>query len=281
MLSYRHAFHAGNHADVLKHTIELIILNYLTQKTTPFWYIDTHAGAGIYSLSEGYATLHDEYKDGIGRLWNNDGLPAALHSYREAVRTLNPNNTLVHYPGSAWLAHSVMPEQSKLKLFELHPTDSAYLQRCFIPYKRRVQVTLQDGFKGLNTLLPPPPRRALVLIDPPYEDKRDYRTVPYTIQRALQRFATGIYAIWYPMLQRYEAHQLPEMLKKMTPKSWLNVTLAVASPSSSGFGMHGSGMFIINPPWTLAHTLKETMPSLVHLLAQDDGATFTIDYQEY
>jgi 23S rRNA (adenine2030-N6)-methyltransferase len=279
MLSYRHAFHAGNHADVLKHMIEVEILSYLAQKTTPFWYIDTHAGAGIYSLTEGYATVRSEFDSGIGRLWLRRDLPIAVQTYMAAVRTLNPTNTLSYYPGSAWLAHLMTPQHSKLRLFELHPTDHRFLQQCFTPLRRRAIVAHQDGFEGIKAILPPPPRRALLLIDPPYENKQDYDTVPTVIQQSLKRFATGIYAIWYPLLQRQETRQLPEVLKKISGKRWLNVTLTIRSPSSNGFGMHGSGMFIVNPPWTLATSLEATMPWLVKTLAQDQSASFELTVQ--
>jgi len=134
-----------------------------------------------------------------------------------------------------------------------------------------------NGFQGLRALLPPPSRRGIVLIDPPYEDKSDYRSVVDTVSDGLQRFATGVYAIWYPVLNRMESRQMPEKLKKIPSNNWLNVTLTVSTPSPDGFGLHSSGMFIHNPPWTLEPMLREVMPYLVSVLGQDGGAGFTIE----
>lgn len=280
MLSYRHAFHAGNHADVLKHIIQLAILDHLAQKPKPFWYIDTHAGAGIYSLFDRYAAQHKEFNTGVGRLWNEPDLPPVLHTYMQAVRALNPDGRLAFYPGSAWLAHHVMPKQSRLKLFELHPTDYAALSDCFVQLKSRAQVFACDGFSGLKTMLPPPPRRAFVLIDPPYEDKEDYMKVPSVVQQALKRFATGVYAVWYPKLSREVTRQLPAILKQLPVKQWLHATLSVKAPAPNGYGMHGSGMFVLNPPWTLRRLLEDVLPFLTNKLAQDNEADFTLEYQE-
>ena len=280
MLSYRHAFHAGNHADVLKHFIEIQLLQYLGLKDKPYWYIDTHAGAGLYSLTEGYAAKNAEFQGGIARLWARDDLPPAIRDYVEVVRGLNPTGELSLYPGSPLFAARVMPQSNKLRLFELHPSDSQILQQNFEHQERRVQIKTADGFEGIKAILPPPPRRALILIDPPYEDKRDYQHVDTVLREGLKRFATGIYALWYPLLQREEVRELPKQLKKIPAKSWLHVTMSVQSSSSDGFGMHGSGMFILNPPWTLAETLKQTMPWLTEALRQDRGAGFTLEHHE-
>ncbi len=281
MLSYRHAFHAGNHADVLKHFVEIEIIRHLAQKPTPFWYIDTHAGAGVYALEEGYATRNAEHLGGISRLWNNPDLPAALQPYLDSVRAVNPDGQLRLYPGSPWCAEQALPREGKLRLFELHPSDFALLEtNCAELGGRRVKAARQDGFEGIKAMLPPPPRRALTLIDPPYEDKRDYQRVPQALQECLKRFATGVYAVWYPLLQRKDMQELPAALKKLPAKSWLNVTLTVQKPSADGFGMHGSGMFILNPPWTLASTLEDVMPWLADALKLDNGAGYTLEHHE-
>ena len=188
MLSYRHAFHAGNHADVLKHFLLVQLARYLGQKDKPFWYIDTHAGAGLYALDTGYATKLAEYEKGIGRLWSRDDLPAALAEYVTLVRALNPAGKLQTYPGSPWLAHQTLRTQDRLCLFELHSRDSELLQENFHAAGARVAIHATDGFVGIRALLPPGPRRALVLIDPSYEDKRDYRLVAQTIEEALRRY---------------------------------------------------------------------------------------------
>jgi 23S rRNA (adenine2030-N6)-methyltransferase len=280
MLSYRHAFHAGNHADVLKHFIEVQLLHYLAQKDKPFWYIDTHAGAGCYSLESGYATQNAEYESGIARLWERDDLPAPLAEYVALVKRINSDGQMKLYPGSPLVALELLRKQDRMRLFELHPTDSEILQQNFAGHGAQVLMQNADGFGALKALLPPPPRRALVLIDPPYEDKQDYQRVVSSLREGLKRFAGGVYAVWYPQLQRAEARQLPEQLKQLPVKSWLHVVLTVQAPSEDGFGMHGSGMFILNPPWLLQSVLREVMPYLVKVLRQDTGAGFTLEFQE-
>ncbi|MFZ1901600.1 MAG: 23S rRNA (adenine(2030)-N(6))-methyltransferase RlmJ [Azonexus sp.] len=279
MLSYRHAFHAGNHADVLKHIVLLQIAEYMAEKPAPFWIIDTHAGAGRYALDSAHASKLGEFRDGIGRLWDRKALPPAAVDYVEFVKMLNPDGVLRHYPGSPWLASQLLRESDRLRLYELHSTDLKLLQECFKTAGRQITVNAADGFAGLKALLPPPPRRALVLIDPSYETRDDYVNVVKGLQEALKRFATGTYAVWYPMLNKLESRKLPGRLKNLGAANWLNVTLEVSAPSKEGFGMNGSGMFIINPPWTLEKKLHETLPKLTEILAQDAGAKFTLESQ--
>jgi len=291
MFSYRHAFHAGNHADVLKHVVLIQLLRYLGQKDKPYMYIDTHAGAGVYALDTGAAAKSREYESGIARLWGRDDLPPALADYVELVRAMNPGGRMHYYPGSPYCADRIARGQDRIRLFELHPSDSRILEENFRKREqrlaaegqrpggrgKRVLIQKEDGFSGLKALLPPPSRRALVLIDPPYEVKEDYRHVRDTLVDALSRFAGGTYAVWHPLLQRMEARQLPERLKKLPAKDWLHVTLTVGAPTPDGFGLKGSGMFILNPPWTLEPLLRELMPFLKQVLAQDDGARFSIE----
>jgi 23S rRNA (adenine2030-N6)-methyltransferase len=280
MLSYRHAFHAGNHADVLKHFVEVQLLRYLVQKDKPFWYIDTHAGAGCYELDSGYATQNAEYESGIARLWDRDDLPAPLADYVALVRSINPDGAMRLYPGSPLVARELLREQDRMRLFELHPTDSELLRENFAGLGSRVLMQSADGFGALKALLPPPPRRALVLIDPPYEDKWDYPRVVSALKEGLKRFAGGVYAVWYPQLQRAEARQLPEQLKQLPAKSWLHVALSVQDVSEDGFGMFGSGMFVLNPPWLLHGVLQAVMPYLAERLGQDESASFKLEFHE-
>jgi len=280
MLSYRHAFHAGNHADVLKHVVLLQICHHLGQKEAPYWLIDTHAGAGCYALDSGHATKLAEYEGGIGRLWSRNDLPPAVADYVERVRGLNPGGKLKRYPGSPWLAWKALRSQDRLRLFELHSTDARLLQETFKEAGRQVSVTAGDGLAGLKALLPPPSRRAVVLIDPSYETKGDYFNVVQALKEALKRFATGTYAIWYPQLAKIESRQFPDRLKALPAKSWLHATPTVTGPSKDGFGMNGSGMFIINPPWKLEEALLEAMPWLVAALGQDDKARFGLESHE-
>jgi len=276
MLSYRHAFHAGNHADCLKHFVLVCLLRHLAQKDKPFWMIDTHAGAGAYGLDSGYATKNEEWQGGIARLWERTDLPPALADYVELVRAMNPPGRLTFYPGSPYLAAKLLRDQDRLRLYELHPTDVDLLGKTFMDAGRKVMVTLGDGFAGLKSQLPPQPRRALVLIDPSYEDKHDYVAVLTALRDSVKRFPTGTYAVWYPQLPRPEALRLPERLRGVAV-DWLDVRLSICRPGSAGFGMSGSGMFIVNPPWTLAATLRECLPVLKSALAVDEGAEFRIE----
>lgn len=279
VLSYRHAFHAGNHADVLKHLVELQLLCHLVQKDKAFWYIDTHAGAGCYALDSGYATQNAEFRSGITRLWERDDLPAPLADYVERVKSFNPEGILKLYPGSPLFAYHYLRNQDRMHLFEMHPADSNLLQKNFATGNSRVSIQTTDGFKAFKALLPPPPRRALVLVDPPYEDKQDYQRVVTAMNEGLNRFATGMYALWYPQLPRDESRQLPRRLKLLPAKSWLHVALSVRGSDISG-GMRGSGIFVINPPWWLEERLKDVMPYLVRHLGQDDQAGFVLEYYE-
>ena len=277
MLSYRHAFHAGNHADVLKHLVLVQLLRYFNLKDKPYWFIDTHAGAGAYSLTRGYATQGAEYKDGIARLWTRDDMPEAVQDYVGIVRSENRDAALRHYPGSPRIALALARESDRLRLFELHSSDCPLLERNLAEAGKRVLIQHGDGLAGLKALLPPPPRRALTLIDPSYEVKADYQHVVQALRDALTRFPTGCYVLWYPLLSRIEAQKLPERLRKLPASGWLDVTLRVKAASPDGIGMHGSGLFVINPPYTLRATLQSGMPWLARVLAQDDGAGFTLD----
>lgn len=294
MLSYRHGFHAGNHADVLKHFVLIELLNYLGQKDTAYTYVDTHSGAGLYSLDTGYATKNAEYETGIAPLWDRDDAPVALQAYIDLVKTLNPSGKMRYYPGSPYCANEVMRAQDRLRLFELHPSEIKILSENFRKLEahkaeqgerqtvrgKRIMINAGDGFEGLKAILPPPSRRGLVLIDPPYEVKDDYRRVKVCLEDALVRFPTGTYAVWYPVLSRIESKQLPERLKRIPANGWLNVTLSISGPTPDGFGLHSSGMFIINPPWTLEATLREVMPYLVRVLGKDVSAKFEIESGE-
>jgi len=271
MLSYRHAFHAGNHADVLKHMVLVDLIGYLEQKDKPFWYIDTHAGAGLYALDTPTALKTAEFQDGIGRLWQQDGLPPPLTAYVDQVRALNRSGRLLRYPGSPQIALQLLRPTDRLHLFDLHSTDSRLLIKQY-DGDRRIRAIAGDGFAGLKALLPPQPRRALVLIDPSYEDRQDYRQVVDAVDDALRRFATGILMVWYPLLSKREAVRLPTALAALRERDWLQVELRVKAPPEDGIGMHGSGLFVFNPPWTLPGMLDDTLPVLADLLAQDAAA---------
>jgi 23S rRNA (adenine2030-N6)-methyltransferase len=280
MLSYRHGFHAGNHADVLKHFVWAQLLLHLTRKDKPLWVIDTHAGAGAYSLEQGYAARNAEFETGIVRLWTRKGLPAPLADYVEQVRAVNPDGVLRNYPGSPQFALQMTRGQDRLRFFERHSTESKALQDCYRSAGRRVAVIAGDGFAGLKAVLPPPSRRGLTLIDPSYEHVSDYHSVLVAMRDALQRFATGTYAVWYPQVQRREAENLPDQLRRLAGGDWLNVSLKVQAPAIDGFGLHGSGLFIFNPPWNLETPIRAAMPTLVQALGRDDHAAFDLQFQQ-
>jgi len=277
LFSYRHGFHAGNHADVLKHVVLVQVLGYLTGKEAPVWFVDTHAGAGAYSLESAFAQKLGEHKDGIGRLWGRNDLPPALTEYVDQIKEMNKDGALRHYPGSPQIALQMLRKRDRLQLFELHTTESVILQKQYANVKRRVSVQPTDGFAGLKAVLPPPSRRGLVLIDPSYEDKADYAKVLDTMRDALQRFATGVYAVWYPQVQRPESKELPRQLRELAPKSWLHATLKIMAPARDGLGLHGSGVFVFNPPWTLEDSLRDVMPALARLLGKDRKASHSLE----
>lgn len=278
MLSYRHAFHAGNHADVLKHYVLGLVLAHSTQKDKPFWYIDTHAGAGMYSLDDGYATQNKEFEQGIDKLIAAENLPPSLADFVTLIKSFN-TDSLTLYPGSPMVAQHYLRATDKMRLFELHPSDFDLLSENFSGSHRQVKVEQQDGFAGLKSMLPPPPRRAVVLIDPPYEDKQDYQRVVSMIKDSLARFATGTYIVWYPLLQRPEPAEMIEDLLALNIPNWLHVAMTIEAPAAEGYGMYGSGLFIVNPPWTLPATLNTAMPILSQLLAVDGTADFLLESQ--
>ena len=274
MLSYRHAFHAGNHADVLKHLCLVLALGHLLKKDKPLCFIDTHAGPGICALDEGPATKNSEHEEGIARLMTARELPEPLDGYVELIRQFNPEGPLTLYPGSPAIARQMLPAQSRMELCELHPDDFQSLH-AWAGRTRRIRVVQEDGFKRLKA--PPIERRALVLIDPPYEVKQDYAVVVGALEAALRRFATGVYLLWYPLLQRPE---IPGMLRGLEhlPARQLQVELKVRAPDSGG--MFGSGMFIINPPFQLAEQLKTCEAALVKHLGQDAEAAFQMTIRD-
>ena len=276
MLAYRHAFHAGMHADVLKHTTLTLVLRYMNLKEKPYRLVDTHAGAGGYSLEGRYAQKKSEFEDGIARLWDRDDLPDAVADYVQLVRRFNPSGRIEQYPGSPAFAEMLLRPKDKLRLFELHPTDYKILQ-SYLGKVPGVEVYDQDGFDGLKGQVPPSSRRAVVLMDPSYEGNRDYGRVISSLREAISRFAEGVYMVWYPQVTKLEAANLPKRLEALAPKGWLNVRLTVAQHDSHGFGLAGSGMFVINPPYTLHDELLAVLPYLTEVLGQYDGANYLLE----
>lgn len=310
MFSYRHAFHAGNHADVLKHMTLLAVLRHMTQKQTALTVFDTHAGAGLYRLDGDYARTSGEAAEGFLRLLAAPPLllptkanpqtaadaatsaPTALllQDYLDLVASFNSKNSQRVYPGSPFIIQRLLRERDRLKLFELHPTDAKTLGANIaqLAAGRQVAVLQEDGFEGLRKFLPPPARRALVLCDPSYEIKSDYARVTAMLADALQRFVTGTYVAWYPLIPRPEAHDVPRKLKTLAVKAqrpWLNASLTVKNSKLTTDamgevqrpGLPASGLFIINPPHTLKAALQTALPQLVKQLAQDAHAAWAVE----
>ena len=276
MLAYRHAFHAGNHADVLKHIVLTLVLRYMNTKDKPYRLVDTHAGAGGYSLEGRYAQKKGEFEQGIQRLWSRDDLPEAVADYVGLVRAFNPQGALEQYPGSPAFAQMLLRAKDQLRLYELHPTDFKILS-SYLGGVKGAEVHNADGFEGLKGQLPPSTRRAVVLMDPSYEGHGDYPRVIAALREGIARFADGVYMVWYPQVSKLEAAQLPKRLEALAPKGWLHVRLTVQEPNSQGFGLAGSGVFIINPPYTLHDEVLAVLPYLVDVLGQYDGANFLVE----
>ena len=332
MFSYRHAFHAGNHADVLKHATLVAILNHMLEKDAALMVVDTHAGAGLYRLDGDYAQTSGESVEGYKKIIQSrnaskdalkdasknmtvSGVSAAsgaikniaksakntaptapaplapvLQNYLDVVAAFNKTGSHRVYPGSPFIIQQLLREHDKLKLFELHPTDARTLADNIAQLNagRKIAVLAQDGFEGAKKFLPPPSRRALLLCDPSYEMKDDYARVVTMVSDAMVRFATGTYAVWYPIIPRPEAHDLPKKLKTLATKlgkSWLHATLTVKSSKLTTDaegetvrpGLPASGMFIINPPFTLKPALALALPQMVAMLGQDKNAAFGLE----
>ncbi|MGF1698299.1 23S rRNA (adenine(2030)-N(6))-methyltransferase RlmJ [Vibrio kyushuensis] len=275
MLSYRHSFHAGNHADVVKHIVQSLILNSLQQKDKPFVYHDTHSGVGRYDLTHEWSEKTNEFKQGIARVWAQDNIPEDIQSYLEAVKQLNNGEDLRYYPGSPCVARAHIRPQDRMVLTELHPSDYPLLEQEF-HRDRQVSIYKEDGFQRLKGSLPPKERRGLVLIDPPYELAKEYRDVVTAIAQSHKRWATGIYAIWYPVVNRCDIEDMIEGLEGLGISKILQIELGV-SPDTNERGMTASGMIVINPPWKLESQMKEILPFLKEAIAPATGH-FKVDW---
>lgn len=298
MFSYRHGFHAGNHADVLKHMVLIAVLRHLTAKPTALTVVDTHAGAGLYRLDSDFADTSGEVHEGYLKLLASPLAaepPPLLADYLQLVASFNRPGQHRVYPGSPFVAQALLRQdpRDKLWLFELHPTDVKALNGHVEQIADRKLATLKrdDGFEGLRALLPPPSRRALVLIDPSYELKNDYGRVALTLQESLKKFATGTYMVWYPVIPRPEAHELPRRLKTLSNqagKPWLHATLSIGQEDTGPRavlpgekaprpGLTASGVFLVNPPHTLKGPLQEALPRLVEVLGRGRGQGYVVE----
>lgn len=266
MLSYRHSFHAGNFADLLKHLTLVYLLDYLNRKDKPYCYLDTHSGAGLYDLNASHATKTQEAEEGILRLEAKQPKHPLLQDFLKQVSGFQGSKGSRLYPGSPKIAQQLLRPGDRLLLNELHSKDFATLQANFQD-DPRCQVFQEDAFQRLKAALPPKERRGLVLIDPSYEKKEDYPQLIKAIKAAHKRFATGIYAIWYPVINRQDTERWIKQITELEIPNLLRIEHCPL-PDTSGYGMSGSGMLLINPPYTLAEDFKQLLPELEELLRQ-------------
>lgn len=272
MLSYRHAFHAGNHADVLKHLVLIQCLDYLTRKDTPLRFIDTHAGAGMYSLTAPQAQKTGEATEGIVRLQANPGNHPLIKRYLSLVARANESAAGNLYPGSPWIARQCLRPQDKLVLTELHSKDHEALEALFSRQKP-VKVARQNGLERLVSELPVPERRAFVLIDPSYEVKAEYDDVATAVKRAMQRMSTAVIAVWFPVVQRERVRKLERQLTGLAEMQVFELGIA---PDSREHGMTASGLMVLNPPWGLDTVMEEVMPDLLGALQISSDGFFRV-----
>lgn len=273
MLSYLHAFHAGNHADVLKHVVLVALLDTLTAKGKPLRYVETHAGAGGYDLRAPPAQRNREHEHGVGRIWGARGAPAAVARWLELVREHNAGAAEPgRYPGSPWFARRLLRDGDSIFLFELHPAEHRLLERACAE-DPRVRVQRADGLRGCTGLVPPPERRGLVFVDPSYETADEHRLVIDALAKAHRRFATGVYAVWYPVIERRWVERFERAIRAAGLEPLHRYELTVA-PDAHGRGLTGSGMLVVNPPWKLGDTVAAALPWLADRLGASGGARF-------
>lgn len=271
MLSYQHGYHAGNHADVLKHTVLAALLTRLVAKDKPLRYVETHAGAGGYDLRTAAAQKNREYEAGIGRLWTAAAAPPAVARWLELARRYNDGPMLRRYPGSPWLARECLRAIDRLFLYELHPAEHRALAKA-TEDDRRVRVLREDGLIGCIGLVPPPDKRALVLIDPAYERKNEHRQVIDAVVKMHKRFANGVIAIWYPVIERRWVERYERALRAAGIRDFATYEISVAR-EGRGRGLIGSGLFVVNPPWQLDEELDSALPWLAAQLdSSGDGS---------
>ncbi|WP_404418989.1 23S rRNA (adenine(2030)-N(6))-methyltransferase RlmJ [Marinospirillum sp.] len=266
MLSYRHSFHAGNFADLLKHITLVYLLDYLNKKDKPYCYLDTHSGAGLYDLTSSHAAKTNEFSEGIARFAQASLEQPQLQRYWQLIKKINSGTQLRLYPGSPQLASLLLRPTDRLLLNELHSTDHKHLV-ALLSQDKRCLIKQEDAFAVLKASLPPKEKRGLVFIDPSYEKKDDYQKLIQALVSAHKRFATGVYAIWYPVISRQDTEAwIQKLVATGLPK--LMRIEHCPYPDTSGQGMTGSGMLIINPPYTLAEDFKKLLKELEFILRQ-------------
>ena len=276
MLSYRHAYHAGNFADVFKHTALTLLVGALLHKDKPFFYLDTHAGAGIYDLNSAIPRKNREYEGGVARLWRSENVPEPLRDYMRALRSFNPDGLMNVYPGSPRLVRSFLRPLDRMILCDLHNTDLAVLRAEF-EGDRQVTVQQQDAYQALKALLPPKERRGLVLIDPAFELKDERARLLEGLKAAWQRWPTGIYAVWYPIQDRPTVEWFHRQLKRAGIEKILYAELRIFDEERP-LRMNGTGMVVINPPWHFAEQIETAGTWLWPVLSPQGEGGFHLEW---
>jgi 23S rRNA (adenine2030-N6)-methyltransferase len=278
-MNYRHIYHAGNFADVLKHAVLARLIDYLKLKDKPFRVIDTHAGIGLYDLSSEEAQKTGEWHDGIGKLFGKP-LPAAiaplLSSYFETIAVLNPDGRIRHYPGSPKIARLLLRKQDRLSLMELHPADAETLKANFAD-DFQTRVTELDGWLAMNAHVPPKEKRGIILVDPPFELDGEYKRLVDGLGKAWRKFPGGIYCLWYPLKQGAPIKYFLKDLHDLEIPKMLRLELSVKSDRDTT-GLSGSGLIVVNPPYTLKGEMDVLLPFLRTVLAQDQAASFVSEW---
>lgn len=278
-MNYRHAFHAGNFADVVKHLILVRILDYLKRKPAAFRVLDTHAGVGLYDLEGDEAERTGEWLEGIARLVET-GLPAAAAElakpYLDAVKARNPDGQLRFYPGSPLITRSLLREQDRLFALELHPADAEALRENFAG-DIQTRITHLDGWAALGTHLPPKEKRGLVLIDPPFEEKGEFTRMVQGLVKGHRRWPGGIFAFWYPIKEPREVEAFVADLKSTGIPKILRLELTIRAPSNPA-RLFGTGMIVVNPPYALEEEMQVLLPPLAKLLADEGRGGFRIEW---
>jgi len=262
MLSYQHIYHAGCFADVLKHIVLSNILDYMTQKESPLFYLETHGGRGLYDLASNEAKKTKEADLGVFPLWENQSnAPEMCSPFLKTLNELNPTSNMRFYPGSPKLAISQLRTQDRLFINELHPKEFQFLSQLRKDHKR-VHYSQTDGIKQLESLLPPPEKRGLIFIDPSYELKEEYKTIPKAIIKAYNKFSNGVFCLWYPIIDSYQHQQLLNQFNKLSEAKTLRVEFEFANEQQ--LNMNGCGLWIINPPFRL----QSELPELINYLKE-------------
>ena len=275
-MNYRHSYHAGNFADAFKHIVLIELIQCLLKKDSAFCYLDTHAGIGCYNLLSAPSQTTFEFKTGVRKLFRHPQPPNFIEPYLSCVKKLNQDNVLKTYPGSPWFARQFLRPQDRMVLCELHPEDFKTLKQ-FFRTDTQTAVHHHDGYQGLKAFLPPKERRGLVLIDPPYENPHEFLSIPDIVSRALERWETGIYAVWYPIKTGASAKQFHRALAEKIQKPILITELCI-HPDDVSAGLNGSGMAIINPPYQLDKQLDVILPWLWETLSVDGKGRYCVKF---